>query len=260
MRNDTLKYREWFERVQSKLRSGAPLLGTWITIPHIEVTEILSGLPFDWFLIDMEHAPIDVSQITPLLMSFKDTTIIPLVRVPWNDFVIIKRVLDLGVSGIMVPWINDSSEAKRAVEAIRYPPRGIRGVGPRRCIKYGFNSAIEYFNAWNDHAILIAQIETRKGYENLEDILSVDGISGIFVGPADLSASLGMFGRTNTPEFEELLVDIVRRARKFGKIVGIMAESPEFALKAFKLGYNFISLSHDMKFLVEGAKRFLSIF
>lgn len=255
-----VKYKEWFNRFQLKLRSGQPLLGTWITISHPEVTEILSSLPFDWLLVDMEHAPIDISQITQLLMSMKESNVVPLVRVPWNDFVVIKRVLDLGVGGVMVPWVNSKDDAVRAVEATKYPPRGVRGVGPRRCVKYGLESVVEYVEEWNEHSIVLVQVETKRALENIEEIVSVDGVTGIFVGPADLSASLGMLGKTNTPEFEKVLSSIVERVKPYGKILGIMAESPEFAVKAFKLGYNFISLSHDVKFLIEGARAFLSVF
>ncbi|MEM4487891.1 MAG: aldolase/citrate lyase family protein [Desulfurococcaceae archaeon] len=255
-----MKYQEWFNYVHGKIKSGKPLLGAWITLPYPDVTEVLSNLPFDWFLIDMEHSPIDISQISPLLMSIKETNVVPITRVPWNDFVAIKRVLDLGVAGVLVPWVNSKEEAIKAVEAVRYPPLGIRGVGPRRCVKYGFENVVQYFNEWSKYAIVITQIETKKAYENLEEIISVDGVTGILIGPSDLSASLGMFGKANTPEFENILRDIATRAKPYEKIIGIFAPNPEFALKAYKLGYNFIALSHDITYLIEGAKKFLGMF
>lgn len=250
------KYKEWYTRFQEKIKENKPLLGTWITISHPEIIEILSNLEFDWFLFDMEHAPLTIKDIELLLMALRGRDIVPLVRVPWNDPVEIKRVLDLGVAGIIVPMISNREEALKAVKAIKYPPEGIRGVGPRRCVNYGFDDVVEYFYSWNKNYILILQIETKSAYENLEEIVSTDGVTGIFVGPADLSASLGLFGKTDTPEFLQILEDIANRARKFSKIIGIMAETPEFAVKAIELGYNFISLSHDMKYLVLGAKIF----
>ncbi len=251
-------YDKWHNKFYEKIRNKQPLLGTWITIPHPEIVEILSNLPFDWLLFDMEHAPLSISDIEKMLMALKGTDIVPLVRVPWNDPVEIKRVLDLGVGGIMVPQVNNRDEAIRAVKAVRYPPDGIRGVGPRRCIMYGFWDIDEYFNNWNKRAIIIVQIETKSGYENLEEIIGVDGISGIFVGPLDLSASLGLFGKTESPEFLDILQDIARRAMKYNKIIGIMARTPDFAKKALEMGYNFISLSHDIKYIIEGAKIYLN--
>jgi len=125
-------------RVLSKISRGEVTLGVWITISHPEVVEILSNLPFDWFMFDMEHAPLTIRDIEVLLMPLRGSDIVPLVRVPWNDFVVIKQVLDLGVQGVLIPWVNTREEAERAVKAMKYPPEGIRGVGPRRCIMYGF--------------------------------------------------------------------------------------------------------------------------
>lgn len=251
-------YDMWKNKFEEKLRNRKPLLGTWITIPHPEVVEILSNLNFDWFLFDMEHAPLTIHDIEIMLMALKGTDIVPLVRVPWNDPVEIKRVLDLGIGGIIVPWINNKDEAIKAIKAIKYPPEGIRGVGPRRCIMYGFYDPVDYFENWSKRAILIVQVETKSGYENLEEIVKLDGVSGIFVGPADLSASLGLFGRTQSIEFLNILRDIAEKTMKYDKIIGIMAETPDFARKALNMGYNFISLSHDMKYLIEGAKIYLN--
>ncbi|MEM4756811.1 MAG: aldolase/citrate lyase family protein [Desulfurococcaceae archaeon] len=254
------QYGYWRKRVSEKLGSGKPLLGTWVTMPHPEVVEILSNMAFDWVLIDMEHAPIDIEKAELLLMAIRNPELIPLIRPPWNDPVVIKRALDLGVAGVIVPWVNTKEEAEKAVEAAKYPPTGIRGVGPRRCVMYGFWDSVKYFNEWNQNAIVIAQLETKKGLENLEEIISVEGLSGIFVGPSDLSASLGMYGMQNTEEFKEILFEIVKRAKPYGKIIGIMANSPETAREFAEMGYNFISLSHDIRYLVKGAELFLSQF
>jgi len=256
----SFRIREWYEHIHGRPESGEPLLGAWITIAHPEVVEILSYLPFDWFVIDMEHAPIDVSQVTPLLMALKCSRVVPFVRVPWNDFVAIKRVLDLGVAGIVVPYVSSGEEARKAVEAVKYPPQGIRGVGPRRCVGYGFEDPATYLSDWNRYAMVIVQVETRRAVENVEEILSVDGITGVFVGPSDLSANLGMYGKINTPEFEEVLRMIAEKTRRFKKIAGIMAHTVDFAIKAWKMGYNFIALGHDTKYLIEGAKKYLEPF
>lgn len=252
------QYVVWRDKILSKLSSGRPLLGAWITISHPEIVDILSNMSFDWFMFDMEHAPLTVRDVEALLMPLKGTDVVPFVRVAWNDQVLIKLALDLGVAGVLVPWVNTREEAERAVRAVRYPPAGVRGVGPRRCVNYGLQDAAEYFRRWNELAMLIVQIETRTGYENLDEILSTEGVSGIFVGPSDLSASLGYFGRADSPEFTKVLEDIAERARKHsGKIVGIMAATPEFAKKVVDMGYNFISLSHDTRYLIRGAELYL---
>jgi len=250
-------YEYWYNRFYSKIKEGKPLLGTWITISHPETVEILSNMGFDWFVFDMEHAPLTIKDIEIMLMALKGSDVIPIIRVPWNDPVYIKRALDLGVAGVLVPWVNSKNEAMEAVRAVRYPPEGIRGVGPRRCVMYGLWDSVEYFNKWNKKCILIVQVETKEAYKNLEDILSVDGINGIFVGPSDLSASLGMYGKIDSPKFIEILKYIVSKALKYDKVAGIMTKTPEFAAKAINMGYNFISLSHDTKFLILGAKVFI---
>ncbi|MEM2074514.1 MAG: aldolase/citrate lyase family protein [Zestosphaera sp.] len=251
------QYVMWREKM-SKLSSGRPLLGAWITISHPEIVDILSNMSFDWFMFDMEHAPLTVRDVETLLMPLKGTDIIPFVRVAWNDPVLIKLALDLGVAGVLVPWVNSKEEAERAVRAVRYPPAGIRGVGPRRCVSYGIQNVTEYFQRWNELATLIVQIETKIAYENLDEILSTEGVSGVFVGPSDLSASLGYFGRVDSQEFTRVLEDIVERARRHaGKIVGIMATTPDFAKRVVDMGYNFISLSHDTRYLIRGAELYL---
>ncbi len=252
------QYVRWHEKIMSKLSSEEPLLGAWITISHPEVVEILSNMPFDWFVFDMEHAPLTPGDVEKLLMVLKGTDIVPFARVAWNDPVLVKLALDVGIAGVIIPWVNTKEEAEYAVKAVRYPPAGIRGVGPRRCVNYGLQDVVEYFHRWNEIARLIVQIETKEGYENLEEILATEGVSGIFVGPADLSASLGRFGEMNSREFIDILKDIAERARKHDrKIIGIMAETPEFTRRVIDMGYNFISLSQDTRYLVKGAELYL---
>lgn len=239
-------------RVKEKVARGEVTYGTWITIGYPEITEALSHLPFDWFVIDMEHTPLDVKDVEFLMMPLRFTNIVPIVRVPWNDFVIIKRVLDCGAQGILVPQVSTKEEAIQAVKACKYPPQGIRGVGPRRCIMYGFQSAKEYFKKANEEILVIVQIETEEGLKNLKEILAVDGIDGVFVGPNDLSASLGIFQEFNHPKYVDAINEIAKVTRDAGKIAGIMTQDPQDALDKIKRGYNFIALRHDMAYLIRG--------
>ncbi len=244
-------------RVLSKVSKGEPTFGVWITISHPEITEILSNLPFDWFVFDMEHAPLTIKDVEFLMMPLRNTDIVPIVRVPWNDFVVIKQVLDLGVEGVIVPWVNTREEAEKAVKAMKYPPEGIRGTGPRRCVMYGTRNPKEYFEKWNKSFILLTQIETIEGVKNVEEIVSVEGVTGSFIGPSDLSASLGAYGDFKNPVFKEAVGKVLSTTLKAGKIAGIMATSPEDAVEKLMMGFNFIALSHDTRYLIEGAKLFL---
>ncbi len=241
-------------KIKEKVSQGKVTFGTWITIAYPEITEALSHLPFDWFMFDMEHAPLEVRDIEFLMMPLRGTDIVPLVRVPWNDPVIIKRVLDIGVQGILVPLVNTKKDAINVVRACRYPPQGIRGVGPRRAIMYGFIDIKEYYKKASEDLLIMVQIETEEAVRNVEEILSVEGIDGVFIGPNDLSASLGVFGDFNHTKYVRALEKVVKAARSMGKIAGIMTRDPEDALDKIKKGFNFIALRHDLTYLIRGFK------
>lgn len=232
------------------LKEGRVALGAWITIANPEVSEMLSLLGFDWLLFDLEHAPIDYQQLEYMLMGVRGEAT-PLVRVPFNDPVYVKRVLDLGVAGVLFPLINSRSDAELAVKSVRYPPEGIRGVGPRRAASYGLKTQ-EYF----DHAgeiLVIVQIETREAVERAEEILSVEGVSAFFVGPNDLSFS---YGKRSWKDEEvrraiERLSEVSRSTGVPGGMYCSDYESLEFALRS---GFKLIALGSDYRFLVRGAR------
>lgn len=249
-------------RIKEKVAKGEVTYGTWITIGYPEITEALSNLPFDWFVMDMEHTPLTIKDVEFLMMPLRNTNIVPLVRVPWNDHVVIKRVLDAGAQGIIVPWVNNKEEAIQAVKACRYPPQGIRGVGPRRCIMYGFHDIKEYFKKANEEILVIVQVETEEALNNVYEIVSVDGVDGVFVGPNDLTASMGIFREFNNPRYIEALNRILDATKKANKIAGIMTFDPQDALNKVKMGFNFIALSNDITYMIRGFKdafRFLGV-
>ncbi|MEM3832312.1 MAG: aldolase/citrate lyase family protein [Thermoprotei archaeon] len=239
-------------KFMDKITRNEPTYGTWITMAYPEIVEALSYLPFDWFVFDMEHAPLTIRDIEFLMMAIKNNTIAPIVRVPWNDFVVIKQALDIGAQGLIVPYVNNKDEAVRVIKATRYPPEGIRGVGPRRCANYGFTNVKEYFKQANKEIIVIVQIETVEAVENVDEILPVDGINGVFIGPNDLSASLGIFREFDNPRYINALNKVLNAAKSMNKIAGIMAQSTDDALSKTKKGFNFISLSHDLSYLIKG--------
>ncbi|MEM2740240.1 MAG: aldolase/citrate lyase family protein [Candidatus Bathyarchaeia archaeon] len=247
--------------LKKKLKDGKTALGTWITINHPDVVDILSTLPFDWFVFDMEHSPLDVSNLEVLMMPLKGTEITPIVRVPWNDMVVIKRVLDVGAEGVLIPWVNSREEAEAAVRYVRYPPRGVRGVGPRRCIMYGERPFLDYYRRFEDEElVLIVQVETAKAIDSLEGILSVEGIDVAYVGPMDLSVNLGIPTMFDHPKFKEALDKVLKVCKKYGVTPGIHTFSIEQAKKYADEGFRFIALMSDQRGLTSIFKSTLSEF
>lgn len=246
-------------RLKQILKSGGVALGTWITVNHPDVVDVLSRLPFDWFVFDMEHSPLDISNVEVLMMPLKGTDITPITRVPWNDMVLIKRALDVGSEGILVPWVNSREEAEAAVRYVRYPPRGVRGVGPRRCTGFGERSFLDYYEKFEkEELVLLVQIETAKALKNVEDILSVDGVDVAYVGPMDLSVNLGIPTRFDHPRFKEALDRILKACEDCGVTPGIHTFSVEQARSYIDRGFRFLALMSDIRVLRAGFEDMLS--
>jgi 2-keto-3-deoxy-L-rhamnonate aldolase RhmA len=232
------------------LKEHKATLGTWITIAHPDVVEILSTLPFDWFIFDMEHAPLDVFTLEFMVMGVRGSDITPIVRVPWNDMVVIKRVLDIGFKGVMVPLVSSREEAELAVKYCLYPPRGVRGVAPRRSTMYGAINFLDYYQRFErEELVIIIQIETEKALRNVEEIANVDGVDVLYVGPLDLSVNLGIPAQFDHPKFIEALEKILDVCKKYDKTPGIHADSIELAKKYISMGFRFITLMSDVNAL-----------
>ncbi len=243
------------------LKSGEVALGTWITINHPDVVDALSEFPFDWFVFDMEHSPLEISDIEILMMPLRDTDITPLIRVPWNDMVVIKRALDIGAKGILVPWVNSREEAEAAVKYASYPPRGVRGVGPRRCIRFGARSFLDYYQKFEqEERVIIVQVETQKALDNLEEIVSTPGIDAVFVGPMDLSTNLGIAGQYDHPKFKEALDRVLNACKKYDVAPGIHAFNIEMAKKVVSQGFRFVALMTDLGMMRTGFREALKEF
>ncbi|MFW5902998.1 MAG: HpcH/HpaI aldolase family protein [archaeon] len=225
-------------------------VGTWLSIQNTTIVEVLSNLPLDWLMFDMEHGPADISSLQDLLPAVSDD-VVSFVRVPWKDKVMIKRALDLGFEGMLVPYVNNREEVEEIINAFRYPPRGIRGVGPRRAIEYGEKDMEEYYKNFEEDLIFGVQIETKESLNNLNEILSVDEVDMAFVGPYDLSANLGIFGELNHPDFEEAINEVLNECKNNGVTPGIYAGSREAAEKWIDKGFSFVSLGQDFSNLRE---------
>jgi 2-dehydro-3-deoxyglucarate aldolase/4-hydroxy-2-oxoheptanedioate aldolase len=185
--------------VKHMLKDGRKTAGAWLQIGSPMTAEIMSQAGFDWLMIDMEHAPVDFMTLINQMQAVTGGGAIPLVRAPWNDFVTIKRILDAGAYGLLVPYVNTREEAEAAVKACQYPPKGIRGVaGSPRAAGYGQNVS-NYLPYANDQILILTAAETAEAVENLDHILTVPDLDGIFIGPMDLSTSLGHMGNPSHP-------------------------------------------------------------
>lgn len=239
-------------RFKRQLAEGTPQLGFWCVLCAPMVTEILARSGIDWVLIDTEHAPNELPDIYHNLRAVQGSTASAIVRPPWNDTVVMKRLLDAGVQSFIIPYVQTAEEAAAAVAATRYPPHGVRGVAATsRAASYG---AVEgYLKRAADEIAVVVQIESANGVENLEAILAVDGIDAVFVGPSDLAASYGHLGNPDAPEVQVVIADVIARAQAVGGRAGILARSSEDARACLELGYHFISIAADLNFVTAGA-------
>lgn len=235
--------------LKEKLKKGQAVIGTFISLGHPDVTELLSRLGFDWLLIDGEHSPISLETMQQMMQAMNGSNCTPIVRPQWNDIVIIKRILDIGAHGVLIPWVNTKEEAEYAVSACKYPPKGLRGYGPRRAGLFD----PDYFQTANDEILVIVQIETRKAVSNVDDILSVEGIDACFVGPLDLALSFGLSSpKWDDPEYMGAFDRVLEAAKKFGKPAGMFA-SQENIRWAIEKGFILNTVGDADNFLRRGA-------
>jgi 2-keto-3-deoxy-L-rhamnonate aldolase RhmA len=241
-------------RFQEKLKRGQVCLGTGISFSDATVTEALSGV-LDFVWIDMEHSPLSLAAVQAHVMATKGSDCLPIVRVPWNDPVRIKPVLDLGAGAVIMPLIQTADEARRAVAACRYPPEGIRGFGPRRPSNYGQLGGPEFCKAMNDTIIPIVQIEHIRAVECIDDILAVPGISNVVIGPNDLAGSMGRMGMPRHPEVIRAIDTVIAKARKKGVFVGIgIGDDPDILIEWVDKGVNWLAMGGDFSLLLRAAR------
>ncbi len=238
--------------LKKRLLNNELTLGSWITIGHQAIAEIMVTGGFDWLTLDLEHSVIEISQAQNLIAHIKNNGTHALVRVSKNEEVVIKRVMDAGADGVIVPMVNSAEDAIQAVNYVKYPPQGKRGVGLARAQKYG-TGFDEYVKWLNDESIVIAQIEHIKAVENIDSILDVPGIDGIIIGPYDLSGSMGKPGQYDLPEVKEAIEKVEKACKKKNKPLGFHVIQPNHELVKEKVdkGYSFLAFSLDFFFLGE---------
>jgi len=232
-------------RVKRMLKDGEKTAGAWLQIASPFTAEIMSQAGFDWLMIDMEHGPGDILNLITQLQAMRGSETAALVRAPWNDFVTIKRILDTGVHGLLVPYVNTREEAEAAVRACRYPPQGIRGVaGSPRAQGYGQNVR-EYLASANDEILVITAVETPVAVANLDSILAVDGVDGVFIGPMDLATNMGYLGDPAQREVQEAIAEIENKVLETGKILATISGGWEQAQRLYDRGYQMVMLMAD---------------
>jgi 4-hydroxy-2-oxoheptanedioate aldolase len=234
------------------LAQGKLQIGLWCSLCSNITAELVSDSGFDWLLLDTEHAPNEVPDLLQQLQAVARGTATPIVRPAWNDIVLIKRVLDIGAPSLLVPYVQTAEEARRAVAAVRYPPHGVRGVtASGRAARYG--RVTDYLKKAHTEICLLVQVETRSALEQLEDIASVEGVDGVFIGPSDLAASFGHVGNPQHPEVQAALADAVRRLVAIGKPAGILTANEDEARRYIGWGYLFVAVGSDLGLLARGA-------
>jgi 4-hydroxy-2-oxoheptanedioate aldolase len=228
-------------------------IGLWSSLSSNYSVEVIAGAGFDWILLDMEHSPNDLESLLAQLQAAAPYPAHPVVRVPWNDMVAMKRVLDVGAQSLLVPYVSTAAEARAAVAHTRYPPQGVRGVaGTTRASRFG--RIKDYARRAHEEICLLVQVETQAALDNIEAICAVEGIDGVFVGPADLHASMGYVGEIANPKVKPIIEDALRRIRKAGKAPGILTPSEDDARRWLDCGALFVAVGADVGILARGAE------
>ncbi|AAF12475.1 4-hydroxy-2-oxoheptanedioate aldolase [Deinococcus radiodurans] len=242
------------------LAGGRPQIGLWLGLADPYCAEICAGAGFDWLLIDGEHAPNDVRSTLAQLQALAAYPVAPVVRPPVGDTHLIKQYLDLGVQTLLVPMVDTPEQARQLVQATRYPPQGIRGVGSALARASRWNAVPDYLTRANDEICLLVQVESRLGLENLDEIAAVEGVDGVFIGPADLSASLGHLGHPGHPDVAQAIEDALRRIVGAGKAAGILSADERLARHYLALGATFVAVGVDTTLLARAARTLAASF
>ena len=241
--------------IRKEVLAGELSVGTWLNLGSSLTAEMAGLAGLDWALIDLEHGSGGETQLLHQLQALAGTSAAPMVRIAWNEAPRFKRVLDMGASGVMVPYVNNAREAALAAAAMRYPPQGVRGVakGPRAA---GFGPDFDqYFPVANDNVLTIVQVETAEAVEHAEAIASVEGVDVLFIGPLDLSASLGVPKQFDHPSFRDALKRVAEAARKAGKAGGALLAASDQIEQTVRDGFSFVAVGSDGGLVANGMRR-----
>lgn len=240
-------------RCKKKMLAGEPALAAWLSMGSPIAAEIVANAGYDAVVIDHEHGPGDLLNAVGLMQAAAGSGATPMMRVPWNDMVYIKRALDIGVMGIIVPYVQNAAEAEAAVAACRYPTIGVRGVAPHaaRCSRWGARLK-DYLDAMPDNLLIACQIETEEAVGNIAEIAAVDGVDMLFLGPSDVSASVGHMLRLGEPAVTDLIERAESEMRATGKLLGTVSRPGKSVNWTFEQGYDMVIAGSDAR-LLQGA-------
>ncbi len=247
-------------RFKAALVRQEPQFGLWLGLADSYSAEVCAGAGFDWLLIDGEHAPNDVRSILAQLQALAPYPVHPVVRPPIGDVHLIKQLLDIGAQSLLVPLVESADQARQLVSATRYPPVGIRGVASALARASRWNRVPNYLESADAEICLLVQIETRQGLEQLDAIAAVDGVDGVFIGPADLSAALGHRGNPSHPDVQTAIEDGIARIRAAGKAPGILATDETLARRYLSLHCTFVAVGIDLTLLARAAQELVRKF
>jgi 4-hydroxy-2-oxoheptanedioate aldolase len=235
------------------LRAGTPQFGLWVGLAEPYVAELLATTGYHWLLIDGEHAPNDLRSMLAQLQAVAAYPVHPIVRPPVGDTVLIKQILDTGAQTLLVPMVESAEQAAQIVAATRYPPGGVRGVGSALARSSRWNQIPGYLQAAERELCVLVQVESARALQRVDEIAAVDGVDGVFFGPADLSASLGLIGQPGHPAVQQAIVDGIAAVCAAGKAAGVLAPDPALARRYLAAGARFVAVGVDTSLLVRAA-------
>lgn len=242
------------------LQDNKKQIGLWTGLANAYTAELLAPTGFDWLLIDGEHAPNDPRNVWPQLQAVQPYPIHPIVRPVQADVALVKQYLDIGVQTLLIPMVETREQAETMVAATRYPPQGIRGVGAGLARASRWNQVDNYFHECESEICVLLQVESLLGLENLEAIASVEGVDGVFFGPADLSAAMGLLGQVSHPSVKKAILDGIDMVIKAGKAAGLLATDQTVAKEYLSAGASFVAVGVDSTLLVNSAKNLAAVF